>query len=289
MIPMLCESHQQLLAEIGFDPDQRRRLADALAHLENCEQCRAAVAESDRLAAVLGSGGGDEEIPSAGWENFENKLTDTVARASTGGRPRKWTRFTLALAASLLIGSVGLIAGLSAWFRASPVAPGNETVAHLTDAEISQRTRAFTEINHVFDGRTGWVLISGAQSDMGLLPKGAAEDQRPLLVRLDLSRQGQFVCKADVMIVAGQTADVTLPTGSGSLRCSLGTSAADAAILTLRAEVRAEAKQELEALLSTTIRLKGKHPIPVGQLVTPSGVYDLKVLFALPGKGAQSL
>ena len=287
---MSCETNQQLLLEIGFDPGTRRRLAEALAHLETCERCRAAIAEADRVAALLSKVDGDEETPTEGWESFERSLLDAVRTAPTQRRRWKWTRFTLAVAASLVLASAGLVAGLGAWFRSGRSGPSPSVVARLTDGEVAQRTRAFAEIDRVFDGRAGWVLLSGEQSDMGLSATGApAVDRKPLLVRLDISRRGQFVCNADVMIISGQTADVTLPTASGSLHCRLGTSAVDSSRLSLRAELFAQPSQEVQALLSTTLRLQGSDAVPVGQLITPDGAYDLRVLFALPDKAAQNL
>ncbi|MDB5323579.1 MAG: hypothetical protein JWN40_5210 [Phycisphaerales bacterium] len=290
---MSCEAVQQTVTDLGFDPATRQRVVEALAHLETCASCRAVVGDCDRIAALLNSTGADDEgVPPAGWDAFEAALLKTSTAATVDRTPaRRWSRMTLAVAASLVIGLMGLIAGLSAWLKVNPngTAPG-AGMATLTTAEVSQRTREFTEINRAFDGRAGWVLLAGGQSDLGLAETASAIDLRPLVLRLNLSREGRVVAEADVLIVPGQTADLTIPTISGgSLRCRLATSASDQSALSLRAELRAGARQETEALMTTNLRLRGNTTVPAGQLVTRDGEYDLRVLFALPSRNAEKL
>lgn len=287
---MICEDVQLTVIELGFDPAARQRVAEALAHLETCASCRDAVGGYNRVAAILAAPAvADEAAPPSGWQAFETGLMATTPRAPT--RRRQWSRLTLAVAASLVIGLMGLTAGFGAWLKwnSHRTVPAG-SIAALTPAEVSQRTREFTEINRAFDGRAGWVMLSGRQSDLGLAETASTVDLRPLVLRLTLSRDGRAVANADVLIVPGQTADLTIPTLAGSqLRCRVATSASDSSALSLRAELRAAAEQEAQAVLTTRLRLQGTMAAPAGQLVTPDGEYDLKVLFALPARSVERL
>jgi hypothetical protein len=283
---MICENVQRTVIELGFDPAARQRLADALAHVETCATCRDAIGGYDRVAAVLAAPADNEGSPPSGWQAFlETGLMATTRRPPA--RRRQWSRLTLAVAASLVIGLLGLTAGPGIWskWNSNGAAPTAASVAALTPAEVSQRTREFSEINRAFDGRAGWVMLAGRQSDLGLAETASAVDPRPLVLRLNLSHRGGAVANADVLIVPGQTADLTIPTLLGSqLRCRVVTSASDPSALSLRAELRAGPQREAQALLTTSLRLQGTTATPAGQLVTPDGEYDLKVLFALPAR-----
>jgi hypothetical protein len=284
---MTCENVQLRVIELGFDPAERERVAEALAHLKTCASCRDAVGGYDRVAAALLAPAGDEGLPPSGWQTYEDALLARTHRPPA----RRWSRLTLAIAASLVIGLMGLTAGLGAWLKwSSNGGAPTAAVTALTPAEVSQRTREFTEINRAFDGRAGWVMLAGRQSDLGLAETASTVDPRPLLLRLNLSRDGRAVANADVLIVPGQTADLTIPTLAGAqLRCRVATSASDPSALSLRAELRAGPRQEAQALLTTSLRLKGATAAPAGQLITPDGDYDLKVLFALPVRPVEKL
>ena len=288
---MNCENVQLTVIELSLDPTARRRLAEALAHLETCASCRNAIGGCDRVAAILAAPAAEEGAPPSGWQAFEAGLMARGRRTPARRGRLHWPRLTLAVAASLVIGLMGLTAGIGAWLKWNPhgAAPTGP-IAALTPAEVSQRTREFTEINRAFDGRAGWVMLAGRQSDLGLAKTASAVDLRPLVLRLTLSRDGRAVANADVLIVPGQTADLTIPTLAGSqLRCRVATSASDPSALSLRAELRAGAAQEAQALLTTRLRLQGATAASAGKLVTPDGEYDLKVLFALPARSAERL
>jgi hypothetical protein len=288
---MNCENVQLTVIELGLDPAARQRLAEALAHLETCASCRDAIGGCDRVAAVLAVPADNEGAPPSGWQAFETRLMATTRRPQAQRRRRRWSGLTLAVAASLVIGFMGLTAGIGAWLKwNSHGAAPTGSITALTPAEVSQRTREFTEINRAFDGRAGWVMLAGRQSDLGLAETASTVDLRPLVLRLNLSRDGRCVANADVLIVPGQTADLTIPTLAGSqLRCRVATSASDPSALSLRAELRAGAEQEAQALLTTRLRLQGTTAAPAGQLVTPDGEYELKVLFALPARSVERL
>ena len=261
---MSCEAVQRMVIDLGLDPASRRRLAEALCYLEMCESYRTMVGDFDRVRALLSPPPGDETVPAAGWEAFEAKLLQT--RTADPVHARRWSRMTLAVAASLVLGLMGLIAAVGVWLEGPSEPEGDAMAAKLTTAEVSQRTREFTEINRVFDGRAGWVLLAGAQSDLGLVKSDSTIQAPPLLLRLNLSRAGQLTAEADVLIVPGQTAELTIPTLSGSLlQCRVATSATDQAALSLRAGPR----QENQALLTTNLRLRGNAVAAAGQLVTP--------------------
>jgi hypothetical protein len=149
--------------------------------------------------------------------------------------------------------------------------------------------RAFGEVDQVFDGRTRWLLLTGGQADVSLddavgksaVPGKEKGKEHIVMLRLDLFRDGEMVSTADLLIVAGKTAEVRLPMKDGTtLRYRLATSGLDPSQLGLRAELRSGGGSEAQASLATDLQLQPDRGTSAGQLIVPGGRYDVKVLYA---------
>lgn len=253
------------------------------------------------------------------------------------GRRARWRGWIGAAAAAAVVG----FAGFGVGSRSNPgvaTSPPEPTAIRrrpaiaqpLAVSDVARQVRAFDEIDGVFDGRARWLLLSAAASDVGLTdvkltdadpagwgaaapPPAVATDTRPvgsrgggpgrplILVRLNLTRDDGRTTDADVVIVPGTTATVTVPSAGGSpLRYRLDTSAADPMRVSVRVELagnggpkpddhraRAGAADGGAAVLGTVLHLRPYVGAAAGRLVTPGGSYDLRVAAAPAADASQ--
>jgi hypothetical protein len=284
---MPCDEFRQFLLDTGWDASDRARAAEALRHVENCQSCRDALAELDRLRQTLGSFRTDAQ-PAGGWEAFERRLL-------AGANPRVWRRPPImAIAASVLIVG-GLAFFLGRWSdRPTAVAvPGAEPVAvsaQFAPQRVSHEVNAFAQVSQVFDGRASWLMMSNAASDVGLSTEAvSAQAKNVLLLRLTLTRSGAIVSDADLLVVPGQSANLTVPLEAGqSLHYRIGTSTDEPTRLSVWLEVKTPAGEAPLAALATNLRMRPGERTTAGQLSTTAGEYELRIAFSranLPGAG----
>ena len=270
---MDCETVRCELLAFGWDADTRRRADEILHHLVGCPACTTAATGYDTLRAAMGPTDAAAG-PAGGWQAFDDRLNRRVERPI---RSVGWNR--IALAASLLLA----IAGWTRyWFTLSPESSGSTSEAALvsfTPEEASVRAAVFDQVSAVFDRRTSWVLVSDSSTDFGLMPDPHPPDQDVLLLRLALFREGAVVSTADVMIVPGQAAAITVPIERGRrLRYHLATFADEPERLSLWLDLEnlADGRQTL-AVLATDLHVPSGESISVGRLVTDDDEYTLRV------------
>ena len=168
----------------------------------------------------------------------------------------------------------------------------------LSPDDVAQKVRAFGAVDQSFDGQAGWLLLSANNTDVGL--NQSAGSQRPttrgagtkvLLVRLNLVRGTDVVSEADVLIVAGTTANVVVPTKLGiPLQYHIVTSARDP--MRLRVQVQVPRQGVVErvanmpasgpnmAELGTSLDLQPYRDATAGRLVLDRESFDLQVAAA---------
>jgi hypothetical protein len=320
------ERAKQLILDYGWDATERRRVAAALRLAEHDADCAAAVQDYDQIRAALRDdetvaraalgGPGDErdrklgapkaeaveaveaieaegdqgqaeplDEPADGWVAYEARLLGAVRR-----RPRWSWRQAGAIAATLIL---GVLLGWKVLPR--PAAPGLPPIVSPTaglafsPAEIKSRVSTFWQIADVFEHRTSWVVVTKGASDLGLAadPKAAAGDL--MLLRLALLRGDAVLSQADVVIVPGQAAELTLPLGDGeNVRYLLATSEEDPARLSLYAELRGgrHPDQALGAV-GSDLRIRPGEVCAAGQVLTTQGEYAVAVASARAGGGAR--
>ena len=258
----------------------------SVTHVDHCAACRDAMTDYDRMRAVLQDG--CAAVPRVGWDAYSRRLQSGLAAAA---RPRpflwRWIRPITAVAAGLMFLVGGFLLGSLRERQIAQGSKGFETTvaASFTKADVARQVRAFGEIDQVFEGHTRWLLLTGGGADVALddtaSSPGAGGKKGIVLLRLELSRDGNVLSTADLVIVAGKTAEVHLPLSDGtSLRYRLATSAADPSRLGLRAEISSSGMSEAQASLATNLQLVPDRGTTAGPLVAPSGRYDLEVLFA---------
>jgi hypothetical protein len=297
-----CEASRRFVLDLNWGEDQRRRAADALRHIENCEACRAATSDFDRLRELL------SEPMGAATDNPDCDRID-VGRVNA---PRRITsRGFRAIAAAVTIAIIGASAlwAVVHGYRVNRVviAPpttnsSNDTIAPLAASDVANRVAAFEQVNDALDRRAGWMLVSDSASDVGLDPASATDEHRLLLVRLTLSRHGagagaggapQVLSLADLAIRPGRKAALSLPLADGrELHYELAAGASDPVRLALWAELRpgstsretnqmsGAAEREPLAALATTLDLRSGASTRVGALVTVSGQYEVSLAFS---------
>lgn len=272
---MNCNSVRDELLQYDWDEVDRQRLTESLNHLGHCDECRSAMADFDRLRLVSRPVESDTE-PTGGWTAFENRLIDRMAR------PRRrlgWVPPALAASLAMAVVGWGLYLGSSGTDdRQAPSVNGGAVVRALTPQEIADRIEVFDEVSQVFDRRAGWVLISDQRSDMGVGQTPTSSNATLLLVRLSVLREQSPFSNADLVIVPGQMARVTVPSvGGSSVRYQVTTSETEPNLLRLRVEVGSGNGQREGSALVTDLRLPSGKIVPAGQLVTSSGRYDVHV------------
>jgi len=174
-------------------------------------------------------------------------------------------------------------------------------------ADVAQRVRAFGEVDQVFDGRTNWLMLSANATDVGLSDRpdsaaapatqsttnistdvAAGTGRRLLLVRLNLTSGTEVVSNADLVIVPGTSATVTVPTKHGTpVRYRVVTFADHPKRLAVRVEMPqgGPGAMDATAVLGTSLDLQPFRETAAGRLVTHTGSYDLMVSSAPAPQG----
>ncbi len=176
----------------------------------------------------------------------------------------------------------------------------------LSPDDVAEKVRAFDVIDHNFDGRTRWLMFSGSsEAGVGLIdqcpqsPPTRGSGEKILLLRLNLAHGADVVSQADVLIVAGTTANVVVPTKLGQLQYHIVTSAVDPMRLRVQVQVAGEGGTGnaagpnqspagmATAVLGTSLQLEPYHGANAGRLFVDREAFDLQVAAAaapnLPG------
>ena len=222
-VTMSCDLIRQLLLDFGWDQADRHRAGQVLRHLESCEACRTAARDYDALRGVLRAGEA-EPMPDGGWAGFEQRMVPAANSMSHRLSMRIVPRIA-ALAAAVLLG-IGVAQLWSHWLAPPRMPPliASSPPEHFTGDQIAQNVQAFEQVSQVFDRKTSWLLVSNGESKLGLASELASAQRSVLLLRLTMRRSGTVASVSDLVIVPGQTANLTVPLGQAqSLRYQIGT------------------------------------------------------------------
>jgi hypothetical protein len=298
-----CESTRQLVLDHALSTSDLARLNQALAHLQSCGECRAAIADFDQLRELIGVDPiGVDRIGVDPIIAGESSQSDWVHRSikampSQTRRNHFWIPLSIGLAAcaALCFAFVGYRFGLQ---PATP-AIASQTSTEFTPispADVSNRARAFTQVNKAFDNRAGWMLVSNSDSDVGLDAEPSTASGM-ILLRLTVTRHmatatanqsQEIVSSADLAILPGRTAQVSLPfTQDRVLRYEIEVGSGNPTHLGLTAELLPRAGRSAHpemskplAAISTSLDLRSGGSAPAGSFVTGAAGYDITVGFA---------
>ena len=335
-LPKTCDPYREAMLSLGaaaLTSTRRQELRELLTHIEQCPDCRRAAAEYEELLEVLGAGReqtGKME-PTGGWVAFEERMQTAVAGHSQRHEPMTeksgpWEiRWRWRVAAALMLAAgLGIAAGIvlrPPGATSSVVAPGHPVDAamvRMTAPELQQHVEAFDNISSVFDRRASWIMLAdgGKQSDMGIAPERVDGQASPLVLRMvvrhaggmaDAAAQWEVVSQCDLVIVPGQTAELTVNSlDARRLNFRVQTDALNLHRVTLMLELgdsggtrpgedergtktaAGTAPRDLpRGMLATTLWLEFGNSATVGQIVTSGGVYSLAAgLDALPAATA---
>jgi hypothetical protein len=311
---MHCDDVRTILLDYGWDADERHRAMLVLRHMETCDACRAAFADFDALRGALRSDGpaADAEggaAPPHGWDAFIEKLATAPAPRSLRLRPRPSGGRAAALAACIVLAACAFqfgrrtASGPPVVHVPPPARPATTSggggddgsraedtfLASLTPSatDAARQADAFERVSEVFDHKASWLMTSGGgASDVGLATESAPAGRSLLMLRLAVLHGGALASEADVVIVPGQSATLTLPTNDGGvLKYRIGTSAGEPTALTLWLEVRPPHGGEALAALATNLLVRPGARVAAGELATTAGKYELKVGFTTTRSG----
>ena len=152
-----------------------------------------------------------------------------------------------------------------------PISPG----------DFSHEVRAFRQVSNVYDGHAGWMMVSQNDSDVGVVSEPVSQSKRVLVLRLDLWHGKELVSNSDLLVLAGQKADLTVPLETGqSLHYRIGTSADEPTQLTVWLELKTPEGGEPLAALATNLQMRRGQKVTAGKFATSAGEYELKIDFA---------
>lgn len=125
------------------------------------------------------------------------------------------------------------------------------------------------------------MLVSGPESSVGMVAAGDPLTKKMLFLRLGLLCGMESVSASDLMIRAGQDADLTVPLPDGqSLHYRIGTSTGEPTRLTVWLDVKTPQGGEPLAVLSTHLQARSGQTLTAGKLATSAGEYELVIEFA---------
>jgi hypothetical protein len=174
--------------------------------------------------------------------------------------------------------------------NATPTSEPAAVPVHFTPQRVNHEADAFVQVSQVFDGRASWMLMSNAASDVGVSTEAvSARAKDVLLLRLTLTRSGAVASDADLLVVPGQTANLSVPLQADqTLHYRIGTSTDEPTRLSIWLEVRTPTGDAPLAALATNLRMQPGEHTTAGLLSTTAGQYELRIAFSraeLPGGG----
>lgn len=276
---MRCETARQRLVDLDLMAEDRKLLTQALIHERECEDCQTTMRDFDYMRESMAVDT-DTAEPSKGWDAFEAGLMSSM-RSHT----RRWPLMPVSLAASVLIACLGW--GMYVFrntgqpdipaYVDNPIA-NSETASAISSQEIEERLQVFREVAEMFDQRVGWVLLSGTTSDLGLTNEAPELSQGVIVVRLSVLRDESLVSSADVIIVPGKEAHLTVPVNHGKRLCYvLGMTREQPNRLRLSASIEEPALSGAPAQMSTSLDLIPRQIVSAGEIATTSGRYEVNV------------
>ena len=274
---MTKEEIKQALLDYGWDAAERRRIAEILRAVETDEECDRAARDYDLLRSALARPE-IEDMPPTGWDEFEDRLTETALSQ----RSISWWKYT-AIAAGLLLALV-LYRDARQMDQSGTTRPTGAALAGMgfTVGEISDNAGAFAQVAEVFDRRASWLLLSDEASDVGLVADPQAPASRVLMFRFTVTHGGKTISNADLIIVPGQTADVTVPCSSErQIRYQVATTGESPTRVSLWVELQRDGRAgETLASVATDLAVHPGETLSAGQMATSSGEYSVHLSFS---------
>ncbi len=289
---MRCEHAQAELLDLDLDETGRRRVAEFLAHVDRCEECRSAMKDYDRLRAMAAGAdarGVEPREPAGGWSAFEARLRHRVY-----SRARRRLIIPLGLAASFTLAVVGwslYLGALSVRTNGADTKQSPGAILALTPTDVETGVKVFSQVSQVFDHQANWVLISDTDSEVGLVsdrelepaPTRKAEPapQELLLLRLTVLKGHAPVSKADLVIVPGQDAEFRVPSAAGpEIRYRVAMNKQDSRKMNLRVELaRPNHVHQNLASLASELQVEPGQVRSAGEVMTSTGRYEVNVGF----------
>jgi len=275
---MECDFVREIILEFGWDQDSRKRVMEAINHLKQCRKCQKALEDYDHLRNILTPEKPDA-VPKGGWDEFHERILPK------GRSHTRIIRFRSLATAALIL----LVAGVSWWagrlWRDTGKAPSRQEMLQqlaYTEKEVKEQVEVFRTLSEVYDRKTGWVLVSDVKSDFGLVPESSILSPEMLMLRLTMLEGSNVISMSNLVVMAGQTAELTIPFTKGrKLKYNISTTAGNPAKFTIWVEVQKEnGHVSTVAALATQLQAEPGQVLSAGKLVTSAGKYELNIAFS---------
>lgn len=286
---MSCKECQESLVRDDWTASMLREAAELQAHIEQCADCRQALADYDRLRDLFTEQA--DVTPSGGWRLFEDHLSRRLATLAECKPSRRhgWS-MAVALAVSLVVG----LAGWSLYLLRckTPAGPAVAVDTRATESscdlrrlgadDIANRVALFRQVAEVIDGRIGWVALTPNDTELGVSREPITRQHKVLLLRLMLDHNRQPASSTDLVMLSGESATVTVPLGgTRSVRYHVTAAGNGTNHVSLSAEVCDDARRDRpDAILATHLAPVDGEVIRAGTLRTSEGDYRLAMAFA---------
>lgn len=243
--------------------------------------------EYDALRAVMRPNPSTTaETPDDGWAAMTRRMMRPLESTSPMRTPNHHRHLRIAAwAAIALVAAGGWMMFMLKSGGPPPVALDMGGKLALSEHDVAQTLAVFSRVADTLDGKASWLVVSKNNADVGLSADEPGTSQHLLLLRLSLLEAGRTVSQADVVIVIGQSATITLPMDDGrQVRYEIGTTrtkATGATRLSLWAQLqqRDAAGGEALAALATQLQPRAGQMFSAGEMVTHNDRYELRVSF----------
>ncbi|MHB1156073.1 MAG: hypothetical protein ACYC26_04460 [Phycisphaerales bacterium] len=243
--------------------------------------------EYDALRAVMRPNPSTTaETPDDGWAAMTRRMMRPLESTSPMRMPNHHRlQRIVAWAAIALVAAGGWMMFMLKNGGPLPVALDMGGKLALSEHDVAQTLAVFSRVTDTLDGKASWLVVSKNNADVGLSADEPGASRHLLLLRLSLLEDGRTVSQADVVIVAGQSATVTLPMDDGrQVRYEIGTTrtkTSGATRLSLWAQLQQRDAVDGEALaaLATQLQPRAGQVLSAGEMVIHNDRYELRVSF----------
>lgn len=260
------------------------RLAEINQQLQEDEQLSAHLDDLLRIRAALSMDEDSADRAVDGVLSVQQRLTESIQRPST-----KSGRMSKAVIGRLGAGFVGGLAAaavlmLSIWGAGvwdAPVHPAQNGTGSVVDTSMwlpaspREQQDMLTQLAVFYDGRAGWLAITGPDIRMGLADH-PVDTSEPIVTRLSLEAPDGSTINTDLVLVPGLDVTIEAPRPDGTpVRYSIKAQPAKdgyrATMLDLTVSI------DNGPSMSTEIPLAGDAVREVGRLLTDQGQYQLRL------------
>lgn len=263
-----CTRIQEELLQLDLNRHQREAVTRILKHLESCDNCRNAVHDYDMIHDAVAA---DIETPIELDPIAAERICESIHSYSSSRWRWRSVLWPTVAAACLLLTLAMFVMTATRLNR-----PEHDSIRELakgpSEREISQGIQAFARVSSVFDNRAGWIVLSEQVSDVGLTDQPIQASTRPVVVYLNLKKQGKIVSEMTLAMIPGPAAHLEIPNTAGrQVRLTLQAAPNRPQQLKISMEMAPDFS------INASLNMEFGQPVRAAQFVTSQGNFELVV------------